>query len=254
MISDDIKKIINDEKFRKKYDQLSKVKKKIIKFIGDRTQPKLMPGHLASGNEICRLMDISGDRFWELVNELVLEQKLVSYTEVPSSSWIQNEEERKENEEINIERENFKLRLTLEQELDSPFNGFNVYKIILNEEYIDLHEKYKNLERQFDNIRMNLLQAMGLFVAIIALIIGNVQTVSILNEQPLNNILFMVLIVNATILLSIYFLMLTIRNVIFQKETRIKLEIIIWPVVLFALGIILYFAPYFFTKLAFHVQ
>ena len=132
------------------------------------------------------------------------------------------------------------MRLTFKAEIDSLFNGVSVYKIITKEEYFDLHEKYIQVEEQIDNIRMDLLQAMAIFVAIITLIIGNVQVISTLMEQPLKNILFMVLMINSIILLSIYFLMLTIRNVIFQKKIDIDFKIVIWPIILFVLGIVFY--------------
>jgi cation transport ATPase len=236
-----IKDTIKNEEVREKYKELSEEKKKIINFIGDRTHPEMFPFNLANGKQICRDLNIPNEKFDKLVNELVYKDKLVSYIAKTSVKWNEsNKREREEKEKQEEYNSNVKLRLTFKAEIDSLFNGVSVYKIITKEEYFDLHEKYIQVEEQIDNIRMDLLQAMAIFVAIITLIIGNVQVISTLMEQPLKNILFMVLMINSIILLSIYFLMLTIRNVIFQKKIDIDFKIVIWPIILFVLGIVFY--------------
>lgn len=232
-----IKDTIEDEEIREKYKQLSEEKKRIIRFIGDEIQPEIFTYRSANGNKICRFIDIKSKRFWGLVDELVFKDKLISYLVNPSLTWDKSDEKASEEKK---EKASKKLRLTTKKEAGSLFNGVSVYKIIIKEEYFDLHEKYIQMEEQIDNIRMDLLQAMAIFVAIITLIIGNVQVISTLMGQPLKNILFMVLMINSIILLSIYFLMLTIRNVIFQKKIDIDFKIVIWPIILFVLGIVSY--------------
>lgn len=87
-------------------------------------------------------------------------------------------------------------------------------------QYQEIKDENESLKNKIDKIYANIISLMGVFVAIFALIIINVDAIGMfaINAKNVENLFFSLLIFNIPLVIAIVVLMLLIKFIIFSKK------------------------------------
>jgi uncharacterized protein YdcH (DUF465 family) len=105
-----------------------------------------------------------------------------------------------------------------------------------------LDKKIKKATNESENLKTKIIEIMGVFISIFALIGSNTGTVGLVSkEENLKDKIAIILTINGTLICSILIILFGIRLIILNKkiESRKKYMVFILPILMLAIGIVI---------------
>lgn len=142
------------------------------------------------------------------------------------------------------------LQQILREEMSKKIN--NVSELIeeVKEKHSNLFKIVDDIEKQLSNTQNKYIEMLGIFIAVFTIIISNIGIFTNIETGNFEQVVYMTLIINGTILFAIGFIILLLKGLVLNQKVKFThVLFFIFPLLLFALGfLIIIFPDYLLPK------